>query len=105
MDNQVILNTLKEALIARFGNIIERIILFGSRADGTARDYSDYDILIITSSIFDWQREREIYDVCYDIDLKFDILIDAKVISLEDMKSIKGRQPYIQNAVETGMVA
>lgn len=36
----------------------ERVILFGSRARGTARDDSDYDFLIIDAKPFDKNRSR-----------------------------------------------
>ncbi len=41
----------------KFNVKIERIILFGSRAKGKAKKYSDWDILIITEKKLD----KEIY--------------------------------------------
>ena len=105
MDNVTILNDLKQVLLERFGPKIDKVILFGSRVDGTARDYSDYDVLIIFKGQYDYKIEREIYNISCEICLKYDILIDAKIISIDELQTIRGKQPYIQNALEFGLSA
>ena len=85
--------------------MISTVVLFGSRADGNAHDHSDYDILIILDSACDWKLEREIYDLCYEIDIEYDVLIDAKIISTIDIEKPRGRQHFILNALETGLRA
>ena len=69
-----ILKELKEVLSRSFGDKIDRVILFGSRCKGTGHTYSDYDILIILSTDYDWMMEDNILNICYDIDLKYDLL-------------------------------
>jgi predicted nucleotidyltransferase len=40
-----------------FGNNLKAIVLFGSRASGMARKYSDYDLLIISEKLpSDWRK-------------------------------------------------
>ncbi|MFA4955622.1 MAG: nucleotidyltransferase domain-containing protein [Candidatus Methanoperedens sp.] len=40
-----------------FGNNLKAIVLFGSRASGIARKYSDYDLLIIAEKLpSDWRK-------------------------------------------------
>ncbi len=103
MDAKELLNIIRDKLESKFGGMISNIILFGSRADGSAHEHSDYDILIVLTSTYDWKLEREIYDVCYEIDIEKDILIDAKIISVAEIDEPRGKQPFILNALESGM--
>jgi uncharacterized protein len=105
MSNLIILNSLRERICSRLGDVVDKVILFGSRIDGTSREDSDYDILVILNIDFDWNKEREIYDLCYDVSLDYDILIDVKVISSSELHTIRAKQPYIQNALESGLQA
>jgi len=103
MDNLEILKNLKKALISHFSNDIDRIVLFGSHSKGTVQLFSDYDILVVLKDDYDWHKEEEISKICYQIDLQFDILTDVKVISLRELKSLKGKQPFIINAMREGI--
>jgi uncharacterized protein len=105
MDHKYILKELKELLSQKFGDIVEQVILYGSRAHGAAREYSDYDILIILNTDYDWRKENEILKICNDVNLKYDILIDLKIISRYELLTIKGKQPFIQEAIETGLTS
>ena len=58
---------------------------------------------IITKNDFDWKFENQILDKTYEIDLNFDILLDIKVISKNDIGTIKGKQPFILNALNEGI--
>lgn len=79
------------------------MILFGSQASGTAAEHSDYDFLIITQEKPDWRFERQISDICYDIELERDIFIDTLVISEAEIDTIRGKQPIYQNALKMGI--
>jgi len=94
---------ISQAINRELGDIVDRIILYGSHAHGTSDIHSDYDILIILNTGFNWQFEWKIYDLCFDISLENDILIDVKIISSSDLDTIRGRQPYIQEALSTGI--
>ena len=94
---------LKEVLSQRFGNIFDRIILFGSRSSGNAQPDSDYDILIVLKTDYDWLMENDILDACYEIDLAYNLVTDIKIISLQELGSLKGKQPFIVNAVTEGI--
>jgi len=94
---------LKKILFQRFGDITDRIILFGSRSKGTAQPDSDYDILIVLKTDYDWIMENDILDACYQIDLEYNLLTDIKIISLQELTSLKGKQPFIVTAVTEGI--
>lgn len=104
-ENSIIINDLKQILIDKFSDLIDKIILFGSQVNGDSHDDSDYDILIILNDKYDWKLESEIIDLCYDIDLKYNIVTDIKIISKEDLNKPRGKQTYIQQAISTGLYA
>ncbi|MCK5055859.1 MAG: nucleotidyltransferase domain-containing protein [Candidatus Aminicenantes bacterium] len=99
-----ILKELKNLLIKEFSGFIDKVVLFGSQATGTSREYSDYDILVILKKDYDWQLEDAILSSCYEIDLKYDIVTDVKLISKNELETIKGKQPFIINALEQGIM-
>lgn len=49
--------------------------------------------------------ENRILDICYEIDLKYDIIIDAHLLSEKELESIRGRQPVYITALKNGIYA
>ncbi len=101
--NREAMQELKALLLATFPQEIEQVILFGSRVNGDARDYSDYDVLVIVNHPYDWRFKHKIYDTTWEIDFKHDILTDVKVISQQELHTLIGKQPFIQNALKMGV--
>ena len=54
-----VLKRLKAALHALYGDQIDRVVLFGSRARGEARPDSDYDIAVFLRGLTDRWREMD----------------------------------------------
>ena len=46
-------------------------MLFGSQANNSAHEFSDYDILILLNRDYSKLEEDTILDICYKIDLKY----------------------------------
>lgn len=106
MDKTFFLRELKNLLAANFGGDIKDVILFGSRARGEAHKHSDYDILIILDRDYDWQFQDKITSVLYGMELEYDIFIDAKVISMNELhNTIKGSHPMYADAIREGIHA
>ncbi len=105
IDNHKILADLKEHLIQNYDGSISEIILFGSHASGRSTRDSDYDILIILENDYSAKDENVILDLCYDINLKYDILIDAHLLSQREINSLRGKQPIFVNALKNGIHA
>ena len=103
MVNQSALKELKSILISKYSDYIDKLILFGSRINETAREYSDYDLLLILKKSYNWRFENEIYDICSEVNLKYDIMTDIKIISKQELQTIRGKQPFIQNAINHGI--
>ncbi len=100
-----ILNDLKYQLKLRFPDNLKDVILFGSHVTGKARKDSDYDILIVLKQKVDWKTEREISDICYEIDLKYNIVTDTHVVSEPELLTLRGKQPIFVNALSKGLYA
>lgn len=105
MEKQIILKEIKSLLTEHLLERIDKVILYGSQVTGENKKYSDYDVLIVLKDEYDWRLEDKILELCYEIDLKYDILTDIKVISRKELNSIRGKQPFIRNALEKGISA
>jgi uncharacterized protein len=102
-DKLVILRDLKQHLQSRLDNAVKNVILFGSQTNGEAKNDSDYDVLIVLENDFNYREEDKIYGLCYDIDLKYDIIIDAHMIAKSEINALRGRQPFFINTLKTGV--
>lgn len=103
--NNQILSDLKNHLVKYYGESVKEVILFGSRIKKMSHEFSDYDILIILEKEYTGKDENIILDLCYEIDLKYNIFIDAHIISNKELSSVRGRQPVYLNALKTGLHA
>lgn len=97
------LAAIKNRLFSRFPDDVERVILYGSRAAGTADPHSDYDILVVLKRRYDWRLKNRIYDETWEVDRAHDILTDIRLISRDELDTIKGFQPFVRDALERGI--
>ena len=102
---KIILSELKKHLIDNYGDSVKDVILFGSQMRGDSMAFSDYDVLIILNSDYSGKDENKILDLCYDIDLKHDILLDVHILSNKELNTIRGKQPIFTNAIKSGIYA
>jgi predicted nucleotidyltransferase len=105
IDKIKVLKDLSTLLKSRFADDLTDIVLFGSQADGHAHKNSDFDILIILKQKADWKIEREISDLCYEVDLKYNIIIDSHIIGEPELNTLRGKQPIFVNAIANGLHA
>ncbi len=88
----------------KYGDKIDRIILFGSYARGDYRKESDIDVLIIWKGdeIEGWNSlEREAVDVLF----KYGSFISLKIISPSEYKAMKELDfPFVRNISADGVV-
>ncbi len=103
MNLQEIIKELKENIKEKLPGENFKVILYGSYARGKYDENSDIDILIILDSYPDTQKKDKIYEVCSSLNIKYEIWIDVSLISKKEMDTIKGRQPFIQNALREGI--
>ncbi len=97
-----ILKDLKRTLSLTLEDNLKEVILFGSQLSDINQPYSDFDILIILKNKSDWKMERKISDICYDIDLKYNIITDTHILAEEELDTPRGKQPIFINALNNG---
>ena len=102
---KIVISELKNHLINNFGDSVQDVILFGSQAYGTSNNNSDYDVLIVLKKEYSGSDENKILDLCYDINLKYDILLDVNIISDKELSTMRGKQPIFINAINSGVYA
>jgi predicted nucleotidyltransferase len=101
-NKKIILTELHALLGSGLSGNLKQVVLFGSRINGNSLGNSDYDILIVLKNKVDWRGEREISDLCYEVDLKYNIITDTHIISEAEISSLRGKQPVFTNALERG---
>jgi predicted nucleotidyltransferase len=73
------LRRLRRALDALYGDRIERVVLFGSRARGDAGEDSDYDLAVFLHDLTDrWHELDRLADLRTDFLEDPGVFIDAK---------------------------
>ncbi|MEI8086452.1 MAG: nucleotidyltransferase domain-containing protein [Paludibacter sp.] len=104
-NKNVILQDFSHLLKLRFSDDLKDLVLFGSRVSGKANKDSDYDFLVILKQNVDWKTEREISDLSYEIELKYNIVTDTHVLGESELNTLRGKQPIFVNALEKGIHA
>ena len=84
-DFEKIIQELNVQLSQKYNDFVG-ITFFGSRNRDDFSAESDFDIVVLFSNQPHWQKENEILDIIYEAELKYDIIIDAKVYHDEEIK-------------------
>lgn len=103
-EEQLALNDLIEKLKSKFKHQLREIKIFGSKVRGDFDEASDIDIFIVFDRDVDWKFKDQIYALIFDIDLKYDVLISARIYSVERLaeKRIQAL-PFIKSVHEHGV--
>ncbi len=80
---------LKALLMQQYG--IQDIRLFGSKARGTGHVESGLDLFIVVPDL-DWERAKAIYTLCFEISLRYDLLIAPTLYSPAELAN-----PFVQS--------
>jgi len=95
-ENQI-LQELMDSCKKIIGKSLKAVVLFGSRASGTAKKYSDFDVLIIADDLPQNWRQRDTIILELDRHGIFDILLYT---SEELENAINAINPLIMNVFD-----
>ncbi|KPJ57712.1 MAG: hypothetical protein AMJ42_04470 [Deltaproteobacteria bacterium DG_8] len=77
--------------------------LFGSKAKGNYSDESDIDLLIVLDN-YDWKIENEIYEICFEIGLEYDVLLSPVIFSKKEFDdNLTKITPFYKFVAEEGI--
>lgn len=74
------IQALKQGLVHRFGTDVE-LRIFGSVARGDYHEHSDIDILVVLPVKVDNAIEEQVFDMAYDVELEYGLVIVTIVYS------------------------
>lgn len=57
-----------------------QVLLFGSQANGTATEESDWDVLVLTQQKVDWGLEETLYKKVFPLSVQADTLISLLIV-------------------------
>ena len=82
---------------------IEEILLFGSRAKGIAKPYSDYDFLVVLTHR-DVRLIDELYAETQDFELQHQIDVSLKIYGKDDFERMRALgTPFMRSVSKTGI--
>ena len=83
---------------------IQAIYVFGSRAKGTHRPDSDYDVLLVVTEDFTFQDQDTLYDVVLDILLETGRLVSLKVFRATAFRRLRDlNTPFVRHILTEGV--
>jgi predicted nucleotidyltransferase len=91
---------LKSEIISRYA--LKEFKVFGSSARGDRRKDSDIDIFILMP-MANRQIEEELFDIAYDLELKYDCLIDLIIFDDRFLAGQYASVPIYQKVLSEGL--
>ncbi len=101
--NDRLLISFRDQIKKNLQNHLTALILYGSRARGDAKEFSDYDFLIIIDGKPDEQIEDVILDIEVNVLNQFDKLTTCLIWNIEDW-NLKKRFPIGRNILKEGVL-
>lgn len=103
------INTLISKLISKLlvifnqKNQIQKIILYGSEARGTATQESDIDIAVIINHYTE-EMHHQMIDAVVDLELEYNKVISVLLIDNAQFKAWESSSPFFKNIKKDGII-
>ena len=95
-DIRPILKKLKKGLIQIYGDQVDSILLYGSRARGDERPDSDIDILVVLKDDFNYSEMLRLSsELAASLSLENDVVISRAFVSKQQFENRK--TPFLMN--------
>ena len=86
-----------------FGNVLERIILYGSVARGTQTVESDVDIAVIVRRYTEDMHDKMI-DLTVDLELEYNKVLSVLLIDYDNFREWEDVLPFYKNMKKDGIM-
>lgn len=88
------------------GNKLDKVILYGSYARGDYNEYSDVDIMILTTLTDEEIEKAEtiLFDLAFDFQMDYGIDISVVVKNKDQFEYWLGALPFYNNVKDEGVV-
>jgi len=96
----IIVDELKTKVTIKYPLVEMRV--FGSTARGNQSTESDIDVFIHLP-VVNRELEEDLFDIAYDVELKYDCLIDVIVLSDENLADNRAKPMIYRNIMEEGI--
>lgn len=105
-DRQKVLNSFSKIVKRILGKNLSKIIVYGSFARGDYTETSDIDIMILTtfSQSEIEQIENQIFDLAYDFELEYGIVINPVLENESHFNYWLGALPFYNNVKKEGVI-
>lgn len=100
-------DTIIQCFLEKAGKVkqkIQTVYLFGSRARGTERPDSDYDLLLVVRDNFSLSDKDALYDQVIDILLETGRLISLKIFRQKEFQRLRDlNTPFMSRVLKEGV--
>lgn len=86
-----------------FGNVLEKIILYGSVARGTQTEESDVDIAVIVRRYTEDMHDKVI-DLTVDLELEYNKVLSVLLIDYDNFREWEDVLPFYKNMKKDGIM-
>jgi len=95
-----IVDELKENISKKYN--LKELRVFGSSARGDREKDSDIDVFVCLSNV-NRKIEEDLFDMAYEIELKYDCIIDLFVFDQSVYKGVNSYIPVYRNILKEGV--
>lgn len=84
---------------------VEKVILYGSKVRGDSNQYSDIDLLLVTSRPLHWREEKTIVEILFDLGMEYDVIFSPLFASSDEWdRGVFREFPIYREIMEEGAI-
>ncbi len=96
--DRAFLDAYRDALRERFGDLVQSITVFGSKARGEATEQSDLDLVVVIEE-GDWDLKMKVADTAYRLTLGGEVVPSVHVITANEWESMRRSRSAFREVV------